>query len=287
MSRLTRLRAGTAISAGLLVLLAACGGGSSGGSSASGGNSNCKPAHKVSTIKSGTLTVGVYDLPPYASTTGPGGMSGVDADIVREIAKQECLSVTPQPEGAASIVPSVQQGRVDVGIGDWYRTVPRSKVVKISAPLYLDQMGIISKEGYSQVSQLQGKSVGTVEGYLWVQDLQKVLGGSLRLYPSSVNLDQDLKAGRIAVAVDSYGSLLHTEKNSGLKIEVAKPDPRVAASQEPAQAGLPIDPHNDSLLTAADAVINEMHQNGKIAAILKANGLPESAANVGQPRLVS
>ncbi len=50
----------------------------------------------------------------------------------------------------------------------------------LSAPLYLDVMGIISKPGYATVGELEGKRVGTVQGYLWVNDLKKVLGGTDR-----------------------------------------------------------------------------------------------------------
>ncbi|MDT7591441.1 MAG: hypothetical protein QOH45_972, partial [Pseudonocardiales bacterium] len=49
--------------AAVLLLTTACGGG--GGTQAAG---NCTPKHQFSTMEKGTLTVGVYDLPPYAMT---------------------------------------------------------------------------------------------------------------------------------------------------------------------------------------------------------------------------
>jgi polar amino acid transport system substrate-binding protein len=271
-------------SAGAALLMAACGGGESAAPPAAQGN--CTPKHQFSTITPGTLTVGAFDLPPYSMTTGPDGISGVDADILREIAKRECLTITAQAGNTPTLIPGVQQGRFDVAIGDWYRTEPRSKIVNLSDPLYVDQMGIISATGVTSVPEMEGKQVGTVDGYLWVKDLQTVLGDNLRLYPSSVDMNQDFKAGRIEIGVDSYGSALYTFKGSPTKIEVSKPDDRVPASKEAAQATFPMTKDNQDMLTAFNEIIAELHGDGTIVKILEANGLPASAAETGAPRLI-
>ena len=278
-----RYRIGMALGATAALLLTACGGGDGGGSAAS---SDCTPEHEFTTVSEGTLTVGVFDLPPYAMTTGEDGMSGVDADIVREIAERECLSITAQPGNTAALIPSVQQGRADLAIGDWYRTAARAEVVNLSDPLYVDQMGIVSEDGITAISDLEGKTVGTVDGYLWVADLQALLGDELRLYPSAVNMNQDLAAGRIDIGVDSYGSALQTQEESGMEVEVAEPDPRVAASQEAAQAAFPMAPDNQEMLDAFNAVIADLKESGRIAEILESYQLPASAAETGEPRLI-
>ena len=284
---MSRSRIALAIaSAGVALLMVACGSGGGGGGTPQA-QGNCTPQHQFSTITKGTLTVGAFDLPPYAMTTGPDGISGVDADIIREIAKRECLTITSQAGNTPTLIPGVQQGRFDVAIGDWYRTVPRSKIVSLSDPLYLDQMGIISAAGVTSVAEMEGKKVGTVDGYLWVKDLQTVLGDNLRLYPSSVDLNQDFKAGRIEIGVDSYGSALTTFKGSSTKIEVSKPDDRVAASKEAAQATFPMTKDNEDMLKAFNEIIAELHADGTIVKILQANGLPASAAETGAPRLIS
>jgi len=47
--------------------------------------------------------------------------------------------------------------------------------------------------GLSSVSELEGKQVGTVDGYLWVKELQQVLGATCAC-TSTVDMNQDLKA---------------------------------------------------------------------------------------------
>jgi polar amino acid transport system substrate-binding protein len=43
---------------------------------------------------------------------------------------------------------------------------------------------------------------------------------------------------------------------------------------------------NDAMLAAFDEDIKLLHDNGKIAEILKNNGLDPSAAETGEPRLI-
>jgi polar amino acid transport system substrate-binding protein len=264
----------------LVVSLTACGGGSSSVAS------DCKPAHNFSTVSKGTVTAGVYDLPPFISTQGQGGMSGIDAEILRVIAAKECLEIKPNNAAAAAMVPGVQNGRLDVAIGDWYRTKARAEVVAFTDPIYLDDMAIVSPDGLSTVQQLQGKTVGTVEGYLWVNDLRALLGDNLKLYPAGANMLQDLKAGRIQAGIDSYGSAVKTAVGSGLKIEKSQPDPRVAASVQPAQSAFIVPKNNQALIDAFNADLAAMRADGTLTKILTSNGLAASAADVGEPRLI-
>ena len=146
-----------------------------------------------------------------------------------------------------------------------------------------------SKDGVSTVASMIGKQVGTVSGFLWVAELQQLLGSNLRLYPNPVALAQDLEAGRIEIGVDSYGTGAYAQKRGGYRniiIKVAEPDPRVQASIQAAQSGFPYTKANASLGAAMDADIVAMHTDGKIAGFLKSFGLNPSGADVGTPRLV-
>ncbi|HEX2247578.1 MAG TPA: transporter substrate-binding domain-containing protein, partial [Arthrobacter sp.] len=244
---------------------------------------DCQPAHAFPTISEGTLTVGLTEIPPY-SYTKDGTPTGVDVDIVDEFAKTNCLTVKYQPVTYSAAVPSVQNQRIDLTIGDWYRTEARAEVVNLSAPMYLDEFGVISAEGITSVDQLKGKKVGTVDGYLWVEDLRKLLGSDLQVYPSSVELKQDIEAGRVEFGVDAYGTALYNFGESDYQVTTVEPDPVVAATVEPAQTGLPYNKDNTELGTALDDSINELHSSGRMVEILEQHGLPASAAEVGDPR---
>lgn len=251
--------------------------------------SDCTPAHTFETLVPGKLTVTVYDAPPF-STTGNGvTFGGVDADILKVIAEKECLEIAPVVVDPAAAIQYVIAGKADIAAGDWYRSVARSKVMGLSFPTYLDQMGIYSRDGISKVDDLVGRKVGAVSGYIWVPALQKLLGNDLKLYPNPVALAQDLDGGRIDVAVDSYGTGVYAQKRGGypgITIKVSEPDERVPASVEPPQANLPFSKNNEGLGEALNELLKTMHSSGQIATILSENGLDPSGADVGEPRMV-
>ncbi|UPA27902.1 substrate-binding periplasmic protein [Shinella oryzae] len=249
----------------------------------------CTPKHQFTTIEAGTLTVAVTTYVPHSFVDDSGNMKGIDGDIAAEFAKRECLKVKAVAVDPAAAIQYVLSGQADIATGDWYRTAERAKVMSLSAPLYTDQMGIYSKEGFKTVSDLEGKQVGTVQGYLWVGDLKAMLGGSLKLYPNSVNMQQDLSSGRIDVAVDGYSTGVVAEQKGALgdvKVNVAAPDQRVKATKEAAQAAFPYSLNAKEFGVALDAAIAEMHADGTIVTILKSYGLDGTAADTGAPRLV-
>jgi polar amino acid transport system substrate-binding protein len=250
---------------------------------------DCKPAHQFPTVATGKLTVAIYEYPPFTTIAPDGTIGGVDGEIAKKFAAENCLTIVPAVVDPAATVQYVLSGKADVATGDWYRTAERAKVMGLSYPTYLDQMGLYSKAGVSTVESLVGKKVGTVSGFLWVAELQKLLGSNLSLYPNPVALAQDLAAGRIDVGVDSYGTGVYAQKKGGypgIQIKVAQPDQRVQASIEAAQANIIYSKANADFGKALDATIEQMHKNGQLAEILKAQNLDPSGADVGEPRLV-
>jgi polar amino acid transport system substrate-binding protein len=247
-------------------------------------NADCKPAHTFPTVAEGKLSVVLYDLPPFSKLEG-NKVTGVDGDIVNAIAEMECLTVSAKSVATAANIPTVQAGRADVSIAAWYRTAARAEIVGLTDPIYTDQMAIISKDGLDDAEQLKGKSVGTVDGYLWVDDMKKLLGDSLKVYPTTLNMNQDLAAGRIDVGIDSYGSAQFNKKGD-LKVAVIKPHEAIAASKEAAQIAIPVPQKNTELLAALNADLKTLRESGKLEEILKANGLDVTAADTGEARLI-
>ncbi|WP_232316623.1 substrate-binding periplasmic protein [Candidatus Burkholderia verschuerenii] len=216
-------------------------------------------------------------------------VKGVDGEILKLIAAKECLTLSFSNVDAAAVIQSVVSGKADIAMGDWYRTAERAKVLGLSGPMYLDQLGIISKDGLDTVTSLEGKKVGAVQGYLWTPDMQKVFSSSLTIYPNPVAMAQDLAAGRIDVGTDSYAVSVYNQKKGGykgMKVTVAKPDKRVAASIQPGQTSFPFTKSNQALGDALSADIEALHKSGDIARILKEHGLEATAADVGGPRMV-
>ncbi|MGW0707051.1 substrate-binding periplasmic protein [Streptomyces sp. NPDC002643] len=277
LKRTTTALAVTALAAGFLT---ACG-----STTASTVADDCEAKHEFKTLTEGTLTVSTYDLPPFTKVEGA-KLTGVDGDILDAVAEMECVELKIAPAAAAAVIPAVLGGRADLAAGDWYRTAERAEVAGLTDPVYTDQMGIISSDGISDITAMKGKKVGTVDGYLWVADLKKYLGGSLRLYNSPLNMYQDMEAGRIDIAVDSYGSGVYNVGEDDLKVKVAESFEEVAASTEGAQSTFPVRKNSTDLLKALNEDIAELRESGRLAEILKENDLDESAAEPGEARLI-
>ncbi|TDW30866.1 substrate-binding periplasmic protein [Cryobacterium psychrophilum] len=280
MNNLGRSFAGVALVTGLVATLAAC-------SAAEPTNvaDDCTPDYVFSTIESGTLTVGLTEIPPF-SYTDNGDATGVDVDIVSAFADANCLTVDYVPVTYSAAVPAVESKRIDLTIGDWYRTAARSEIVNFTAPNYLDEFSVISETGITTVEGLVGQKVGTVEGYLWVDDLRTLLDSDLQVYPSSVELKQDIEAGRINVGVDAFGTSLYNFGDTDYQVTTVAPDERVLATVEAAQTGFPYTQDNTDMGIALDATIEDLHASGGMVDILEAHGLPASAEKVGEPRLI-
>jgi polar amino acid transport system substrate-binding protein len=60
----------------------------------------------------------------------------------------------------------------------------------------------------------------------------------------------------------------------------------VQATVQPAQTAFPYTKANTELGAALDATVAELHESGRMVELLEEHGLPASAAEVGEPRLI-
>ncbi|PNH80197.1 ABC transporter substrate-binding protein [Arthrobacter sp. AFG20] len=274
------LSAGTA--AGLLaVSLAACGGSGNADSA-----SDCKPAHEgIKTITEGELTVASYDYAPATILEGD-NVTGMEGDLINEIAKLECLKVTVSTSGGAgAVIPSVQSKRVDIGSGNWLRTKERTKIVYLSTPLWSDPQAIVSTKGLTS-NDLEGKKVGSVAGNLWNDSMQKWLGDNFKIYQDDESIYSDLKAGRIDALVASSASANYRFKTApieGAKVIDVKPNPNVPQFAALGQVMLPSSLDNDTLGKALDEDIQKLRENGTIKKLLEKYGIDPSVGEPGAP----
>ncbi len=266
-------------------VLSACGGDA--GSTVA---ADCKPQHEgVKTVDDGKLTVGVIDIPPFSSYNS-GKPEGIDVSIVKKIAQEDCLDLTYKQATYADAIQSISGGRIDMAIGTIDATAQRMEAVDFSASTYLDGMGIASTSGAASVEDLETVgTVGTIDGYLWVDDLKKILGDKLKTYPSSVELKADFDAGRLDAAVDAYGVQVPQFKGSSdVKVNLANevPDSRVQAIVQAPEAAFPLTKGNTSLQEALSDGIEEQRADGTIEKLLTQAGLAATLGEVSETQYV-
>jgi polar amino acid transport system substrate-binding protein len=272
-----------------LSALAGCGS-SAGGSStdAAGPDGSCSPAHEgLTTVAEGVLTTATYNFPPFVKVEGT-QVGGLEGEILTRVAEMECLTLAGTPLDTGSVIPATQSGRVDVASGNWWCTAERAEVMALSNAVYMDQFGVISADGASSFEELEGKALGSVDGYNWNEDLKALYGSDLKLYPNPTAMYNDLKSGRLDAAVDSSGSAAYVNEQQGSPWTIAVPeaDERVRSSLEPPQVCFPMSADNEALVEAVNDNIEALREDGTLADLLEKHGLDASAAEVGDLRLI-
>ncbi|MGH1493146.1 MAG: substrate-binding periplasmic protein [Acidimicrobiales bacterium] len=258
-------------------------GGSESGDAADG--SDCTPAHDVSTVEDGFLTVAAYAYPPFSDFDGE-DLAGAEGEIITRIAELECLEIKVVKGDASAMIASITSGRADTTIGSWYRTEEREEVVNLSAPVIADRLTLISVEGVGTVADLKGRKVGSILGFLWNEDLSGVVGDDLNLYETGQAMYADLKAGRIDVIVDTFPSaqaVLETTPIDGIQFVVPPADDAVVSTQKPGQSNFPTNKDNAGLQAAIDDNIASLRSSGELEQIVVANGFQAEAADPGEP----
>ncbi|MFF8186974.1 substrate-binding periplasmic protein [Microbacterium sp. NPDC016588] len=276
MTRITRSRSlfALALSAAAALTLAGC----ASAAPATTVSADCTPADEgLTTFTAGTLTVGVPENPPYTQTDGSGGASGIEIDIIEKLAAAECLAVSYVPITYANGIPMItEQKKTDIITGGWYVTEKRAEQVGFTTPTMYDTMGIVSKSGVDTIDGLESVgTVGTGTGFSWNEELAPLLGDKLQQYPGTVEMKQDLVAGRIQAALDGYAVAVAAYADTDYKVEPVQADTRVSITQSKPLIAFPVSKDNAALSDAFSALIDQYRTDGTLAALLETYNLPE------------
>ena len=150
-------------------------------------------------ITPGKLTI-AYNGDMPGTGTKDGKLVGIDGEIMSRVAEKLGLTVEPRLMEWAAEIESVKARRVDAMHGMMGWNEPRSKVIRISDPIYYAGPLLTQKKGagITRLDQIKTLRVATGQGFGWVPELQ-TLNPDLKLYDTSDAMIRDLVAGRIDV----------------------------------------------------------------------------------------
>lgn len=269
-----RTRAAVAAVLSLGLLAAGCS--SSGSGSKSGGGN-------LGTISKGVMTVAIEPYAPYTSIQN-GKMVGLDADILNKAAANLHLTVKPVVTDFAGMLASVQSHRVDISIGGIAWSAEREKQGLFTDPPYYSPpaMAVRAGETFKTVSDLQGKSIGTVEGYVWVKSIQQIPGAHLHVYPDAPSVFSDLASGRIDVAfMDPLIIIAAQKADPGAHFTTEYLTPPTAAEVaahpawsyfQPYMTGFYLPKSETKLEQALNTQIDAMYKDGTLISLVKKYG---------------
>jgi polar amino acid transport system substrate-binding protein len=149
-------------------------------------------------IEDGTLVVAFNGDMPGTGWEG-GRLIGLDGEIMHMIADDLGLKVKPALMEWAGEIASVKARRVDIMHGMMGWNDQRIKVINISDPIYYGGANITQKKStnWSTIKDLEGKTIATIQGFGWIDQLKQIKGTTLKLYDTSDAAIRDLLAGRI------------------------------------------------------------------------------------------
>jgi polar amino acid transport system substrate-binding protein len=149
-------------------------------------------------IEPGKLNVAFNGDMPGTSYEN-GRLIGLDGELMHLIADGLGLEVVPNLMEWAAEIQSVKTGRVDIMHGMMGWNDQRIKVINISDPIYYGGANITQSKAtnWSTVKELEGRTIATIQGFGWIDQLKAIDGATLKLYDTSDAAIRDLLAGRI------------------------------------------------------------------------------------------
>jgi len=261
-----------ALLAATSALIAAC----SNSSAATGAGGHVT---NLGTLTPGTITVAIEPYMPYTAQQN-GKLIGLDSDIFNYIAKQLHQHVNVVVTNFAGMLSDVQTHRVDISIGGIAWSAARAKVGLFTDPPYYSPVALAEEHGQhiTTIAGLQGKSVGTVTGYIFENAIRQIPGATLHAYQDAPSAFTDLADGRVnALVIDTLLVIYQAKLDSSSGITSDYLAPPTAAELkahpgysafEPYMTGFYVPKQEPKLVAAMDKVIRQMYANGVMAKYL-------------------
>jgi len=253
------------------MLAAACG--SSAAANSGGHVSN------LGTLTPGTITVAIEPYMPYTAEQN-GKLIGLDSEIFNYIAQKLHQKVNIQVTNFAGMLSGVQTHRVDISIGGIAWSKARAQVGLFTDPPYYSPVALAEQRGehITTIAGLQGRSVGTVTGYIFVNAIRQIPGATLHAYQDAPSAFADLGSGRVnALVIDTLLVIYQAKQaaSSGITSDYLTP-PAAAqvkahpgyAAFEPYMTGFYVPKQEPRLVTAFDRVLRQMYANGELTRLL-------------------
>lgn len=266
----------TATFAASMVLAASLAGcSSSGGSGGGDGDSG------INTVEDGKLIVTFGPYMPYSGEEG-GEAVGLDGDMINEIADRLDLDVEIAVTDFAGMLSGVQTHRADVAIGTINWTAERAESGLYTDDTYYNPPVVGSPEGedYSTIEDLEGKKIGTVTGYSFVDAIPEIDGAEAVLFPRMEDVVEAFAGGRVdAILLDPLVVTYTAQQRPDIKLQtnyLEAPTPEQIEEKPGLTALLPaitaLYTGDESVEAALTKEIRAMYADGTMAELIESVG---------------
>jgi polar amino acid transport system substrate-binding protein len=251
-----------------------------GGALAFSAGSSARGAGGLDTLQPGVLTVAIEPYAPYTSYKN-GKQVGLEADMLYAVAQKLHLKVKTVVTDFTGMLSGIQSHRYDITTGGIAWSAKRAAAGLFSDPLYYSptEVAVTNGKVYGSIHDLEGASIGTVTGYVWVDGIKEIPHAKLHTYPNTQVIFDDLKAGRIDVAIIDpllLADVQKTRPDLHMKLEYLSPPTDTQVKAHPAwtwfrqyEVAWYIPKQEPELEKAVSAQIDSMFRSGQEAGIIK------------------
>ena len=266
------------------LVFAACGSGTPGASPATTAATTAAQCTNLGTLVPGQISVATSPFMPIIGESN-GKLTGLDGNIMAAVAKKLGCTVKIVQSDFAGDLAAVQSNRVDVAIGSIGWTKIREQQGLFTDPTYYQTIELAETKGenITRISQMEGKTLCTVTGFVFIPALQKIPNATLKTYSTVPSMLADVGLGRCNVGFTNPLVVVYTathEPQLNLTYHAFTPTP--AEIQAIPLVGTLMNryedafylPKSDTKLEAAmSEVIDGFYASGQEAAFLKKWGV--------------
>ena len=231
------------------------------------------------TLTPGVLKVAIEPYMPYTALKN-GKLVGLDSDILAAITNKLDLKIETSVTDFPGMLAAVQSQRADITIGGIAWSDARQKVGLFTDPPYYSPpaMAVHGAAEFPDVASLEGKSLGTVTGYVWAKSIAQVPKASAHTYPAADSVFEDLSAGRLDVGfLDPLLIIYERQQRPDMKFRVEYLKPPTAEQItahpdykyfQPYMTGFYLPKLAPKLTQAISDQIDAMYKDGALAALV-------------------
>ncbi|XAS68994.1 amino acid ABC transporter substrate-binding protein/permease [Micrococcaceae bacterium Sec5.7] len=205
---------------------------------------------------------------PFEFRDGSGELTGIDMDIIREVAKSQGFEVEIKSLGFNAALQALSSNQVDGVIAGMSITEPRKLIYDFSEPYFESgvQMAVAKGDaGIKGYEDLRGKTVTAKtgsEGETFASSIAGQYGFTVKALDQSATMYELVKSGNAVAVFDDYPVLAYgISQNNGLK--------SVTGKEQGGSYGFAVNKdQNPELLAAFNTGLAELKSNGQYQAIL-------------------
>ncbi|MDR0124035.1 MULTISPECIES: transporter substrate-binding domain-containing protein [Bacillus] len=172
----------------------------------------------------GTYKIGIdTTYPPFEFEKG-GQYEGIDVDLINAIAKDQDFKVKLEAMDFSGIIPAMQAGQLDVGMGGMSITDERKKKVDFSDPYFDAGLTVVVKKDSSikSIDDLKGKKLAVKNGTTgakFASDNADKYGYEVVQFNDSPSMFQEVSNGNADALIEDYPVITYAIAQQDLKLK--------------------------------------------------------------------